>query len=181
MKAYDIALDENNKLEINLYGVDVVRNGKDCAYQFDYVETIPVNEESIKPWILDLRQKGFFSVSKIRTNDFMVDEGNLLYAYRSIFLPLGHKLLEKVYDEVNAYGICHIFIYITYVNVDTGKLFTLKVNDLGIYSENLKEELTTNGFKYIGDSYLGNHLDKMDLVSSKPLILNKGKKKSKKK
>lgn len=177
MKAYDIVLDENNKLEINLYGVDVVGDRRESAYQFNCVESVPVNEENIRSWILSLRQRGFFSASKIVPNVFPVNEGNLLYSYRSIFLPLEHKLLEKVYDEVNVDGTLHMFIYITYVNVNTGKLFTLKINDLSEYSEDLKEELEINGFKCIGDSYLGNHLNEMDSVGVRPFALNKRKKK----
>lgn len=176
MRAYDIALDENNKLEINLYGVDVVRNERDYAYKFDYVESIPVDEDNIKSWIFSLREKGFFSASKVVSNDFMVDEGNLLYAYRSIFLPLEHKLLEKVFDFVYVDGTIHIFIYITYVNVNSGKLSTLRVNDL-VLSSDVISKLTNSGFKYIGESYLFRHLDKMEQVGSRPFVLNKRKKK----
>ena len=65
-----------------------------------------------------------------------------------------HKLLEKIYTEtIDHNNICKIETYITYVHMKTGDIFTMKVANLGVHSDELIKTLKENGYKYITDSY----------------------------
>jgi len=171
MKTYDIVLDDNNELAIDVYSAKTVRDGKEANYLYGIFAT----PEDIRKYISDLRKEGAFSLTRLQPTDFRIIDGSIPYNIQSLILPLRHKLLEKVYDEVIIDGVCHVFTHVTYINVYTGEIFSLKVNDLGIYSEELESSLEENGYKHIGSSFLGKYLDGINSQKNMPHVLNRRK------
>lgn len=174
MKTYDININENNELVIDLYNVNIRREGKNSFYDYNLLQSFLTTPEDISTKILNLSQENnVFSSIRINPTDFHLDEGNAFYTLYSNILPLKNKLLEKVYDEVIIDVVCHIFLYVTYINVFTGEISAIKVNDLGIYSQELESYLEKKGYKYIPNSFLGNYLNNLDSQKSKPFVLNR--------
>lgn len=173
MKAYDIVLTAENTIEVNTYDVEVYRDKeKNPFYHFEFINSQKVENVNSLPEIIEsLKQNNYFSISKLKPTSFNLEEGSVLYNLRALALPYNNKLLEKVYSEVVIDGMCHVFVYVTYVNVLTGELFALKANDLGMYSKELEENLERKGYKYITNSLLSY----FELQDKKPFSLNRKK------
>ena len=141
MNAYDIVLTDNNKLQVIRYSVELLRNkeNKDF-YHFDFIDSQDIGDFNNLPAIIqNLKQGDYFCLSRLEPTSFILEEGSAVYNMRALLLPYGNKLLDKVYNEVIINGICHVFVYVVYVNYNSGELFVVKVNDMGIYSEELEK------------------------------------------
>lgn len=176
MLAYDIILNENNDLEVETYNVNLERDkDNNSFYTFEVMGRTAVSPQDLPKVIEDLRKKDYFSLTRLKPTAFGFEEGSIPYLMRSVILPIRNKLLEKVYYETIIDGICHIVLYVTYVNVNTGEIFALKANDLGIYSEELEAKVESREFKHINSSFLGTYANKMDSAKQKPLALTRKK------
>lgn len=174
MNAYDIVLTDDNKLQIVTYSVELTR--KEEKYYFDFISSQDVDDFNNLPAIIqDLKQRDYFCVSRLEPTGFILEEGSAFYNMRALLLPYGNKLLDKVYNEVIINGICHVFVYAVYVNYNSGELFVVKVNDMGIYSEELEKELEDYGYKFIGNSLLNSYISDIDLTKSKAVSLSRVK------
>ena len=177
MNAYDIVLTDNNKLQVIRYSVELLRNkeNKDF-YHFDFIDSQDIGDFNNLPAIIqNLKQGDYFCLSRLEPTSFILEEGSAVYNMRALLLPYGNKLLDKVYNEVIINGICHVFVYVVYVNYNSGELFVVKVNDMGIYSEELEKELEDYGYKFIGNSLLGSYISDIDLTKSKAVSLSRVK------
>jgi len=177
MNAYDIVLTDDNKLEIIRYSVELIRDKENNAfYHFDFVDSQDVEDFNNLPTIIqNLKQRNYFCVSRLEPTSFILEEGSAFYNMRALLLPYGNKLLDRVYDEVIINGICHVFVYVVYVNYNTGELFVVKANDMGIYSENLESNLEDYGYKFIRNSLLANYISDIDLTKAKAVSLSRVK------
>lgn len=174
-QTYDIILNEYNQLEVKLYQVDLIREGKKAFYRFTLINSISVMNDNLEEIVKTLKLKNAISIIRFDDSDFSCEFSNSRYALYSLFLPMQHQLLEKVFDEVIIDNCCYINVYVTYVNVNTGKISSLKVKDFGLFAEEKEEQLKRLGFKHISNSYLGNHLDEMNSFSNKPFQLKRRK------
>lgn len=174
-RAYEIIVNKDNQLEVNLYKVELIREDNNSFYSFTLLNTIPVLDGHLKPIIKKLKEKNYISTTRFKASNFACPYSNSKYAIHSLILPIHHQLLEKVFDEVIIDNMCYINLYITYVNVNTGEVKSLKVGELGVQNEAKETMLEQLGFKYIPDSYLGNYLDEMDSYNKKPFELKRRK------
>ena len=157
MNAYDIVLTDDNKLEVCTYSVELVRDKENNTfYSFNVIDSYFVDDfNNLQVIIENLIQQNYFCVSRLEPTSFILNEGNAFYNMRALLLPYENKLLDKVYNEVILDGICHVFVYVVYVNFNTGELFVVKANDMGLYSEKLEKELDIKLqeiIKLIGDA-----------------------------
>lgn len=174
--AYDIVVNEENNLEVNIYKVDLIREGKKTFYRFSFIKSIPVLNGELNPIIKKLKVNDVVSIIRFKDSDFSCEFSNTKYSYQSFFLSTNHQMLEKVFDEVIMDNICYIHIYITYVNVNNGEVKALKMDDFGQFTEEKETILKQLGFKHIANSYLGNYLDKINTSNKKPFTLKRRKK-----
>ena len=174
MNAYDIVLTDDNKLQVVTYSVELTRNEE--KYYFDFISSQDVDDFNNLPAIIqNLKQENYFCVSRLEPTSFILEEGSAFYNMRALLLFYGNKLLDKVYNEVIINGICHVFVYAVYVNYNSGELFVVKANDMGIYSEELEKGLEDYGYKFIGNSLLNSYISDIDLTKSKRVSLSRVK------
>ncbi len=155
---------------MGIYKTKIINEGKKSFYHFEFVEGIVCDFDNIKDVLWGLQVDNAISINKIRKDNFAINKADLNYNWRSLFLEMRNQLLEKVIVEING----NIYIYITYINVFTGEIKALKASKVGMYSEELKNELLFMGYKNIEDSFLGNFVDMLSL-RARPLCLERKK------
>ena len=69
-------------------------------------------------------------------------------------MHLSHKIkiLEKVYTDYIIDNINYILTYMVYIDLDTGLIKNLYLGNLGMYNENIINDLINRGYTYISDS-----------------------------
>ncbi|MCM1053195.1 MAG: hypothetical protein NC483_04410 [Ruminococcus sp.] len=177
MLTYDIRINELNLLEVGVYKATLVHEDKKAYYHFDFVRGIIVDMDTIKDVIWDLQTDNAVSINSFRNGDFSIETSDIIFFWRSLFLASRHQVLEKVAVDVVDNDISYIYTYVTYVNVDNGEIKAVRVGNAGMYSENLKEELSSKGFKNVGESFLGNYMSAIN-SGSRPFRLERKKDKS---
>ncbi len=156
-QVYDVILNGANEISIKKYHVvdeaqvnsqgrrEVMRN-----FSYDGFEM----PEDLSSRINELREEGFIDMNQFYCATFDVSSPNPFVNAKIMLLGAHHKLLEKIYTEtIDHNNICKIETYITYVHMKTGDIFTMKVANLGVHSDELIKTLKENGYKYITDSY----------------------------
>lgn len=176
---YDIIVNDNNELQLNLYNVSLinrrVNKKKISFYSFELISENVLDISSLPSCIEKLRKEKITSKSSYTPSDFLALAGGVKNSFRALLLPISHKLLEQIYDEVIIDNVCYIYLYITYVNVKTGEVKALKISDFGSYSLEKEEYLNQSGYKHIGSSFLGHYLDTFNSKEEKPFSLTRKK------
>lgn len=178
-KTYDIVINANNELQLDLYDVSlvnkIVNNKYSSYYSFKLTNEIVLDEISLSEYIEELKKESIKSIIRYIPSDFLTLAGGIKNSFRALLLPFSYELLEQVYDEVIIDNVCYIHLYITYVNVRTGEIKALKTKDFGSYSLEKEEFLKQSGYKHIGNSFLGNYLDTLNSKEEKPFSLSRKK------
>ena len=178
-QVFDVVVNENNQLQIDLYKVELNRRNKEQKqdyYRFTLLDSLPMEVDHISDTIQSLNEQGIQSYIEYDPSNFFIPLVNVGYSFRALTLPFSHELLETVYDEVIIDDICYLYLYITYINVKTGEVKALKVNNMGMFSFEKEKLLKECGYKHIGSSFLGNFLITMNSKEEKPFSLNRRKK-----
>lgn len=143
--AYDVHLNSNSELMIAKYKVSdeslETSRGKAQTYRnYDYIGVeIPLNIEDK----LDLlRQEGYMPINKFQPASFDVATENPLVSIKLLLLGYQHQILEKFYKVGSGYDYS-IYAYITYINMNSGKVSIMKI---GNYSIDALNELEKDGY-----------------------------------
>lgn len=174
---YDIVLNDDNKIDIVFYKVNLVNVGKKSYYEFVHVNTMTVEDYDL-PVIMEnvVNISGMVSMTKFRASNFNCMAEGFTNTIRSLYFPLYYSLLEKSFCEDVIDGVCHIITYATFVDVRTGEIKTIKIKDLGMTNEEKVEDLLAHGFKDINNSYLRKFIWAIDTNLTKPISLTRLKK-----
>ena len=153
-KYYDIIKDENN-YHVHIYKEEIVnkRNkGKIDSYRaFTLLDDI--YPDDLEKCIKELKSLGYLNGSKVIPEDY---EGILINnpIVKLKLMHLSHKIkiLEKVYTDYIIDNINYILTYMVYIDLDTGLIKILYLGNLGIYNDNMINDLINRGYTYISDS-----------------------------
>lgn len=159
-QVYDIELNNANVISVLKYRVEDVSTyveGKSKTERHflfkgaDYPENL---EEAVEI----LQNNGYIDMQSFASDN--IDEMFLNTVVRLKLMLMGrnYKLLEKYYQEEIVDNMCILDKYITYVHMQTGKIATMKVASLGLYTPKKKVELDKAGYKPVQASFYYQHL-----------------------
>ncbi len=169
---YDIEL-INKKLAIKIYLSGTkkeVKQGKmETIRTYEHLRTFYSSD--LPKDIEILKSKGYMDANKFFHEDFLsqVVSNKMLLTYKLMLLGHHNKILEKAYDIKIIDGMNYIVTYISYVNMNTGVEYVMPLGILGKFDEKMVRILEDKGYKYISDTELMNHLNKL----SKPFVLKR--------
>ncbi len=147
--AYDIHLNSNNELMIAKYKVydETIENrsGKKQSYRhYDYLGVdIPSNIEEA---LYELREENYLPMTRFRQNNFNVEVKNPLVYTKLMLLGFHHQILEKFYSLGHGYDNFDITTYITYINMNTGKVSFMEVGKYWAYDRRKIKLLEDEGY-----------------------------------
>lgn len=151
-RAYDISLKDENVLSILKYEVVDERDGRDV-----YRSSKLIGEGDTKDLPAALRklqdEEGYLPINRFYASELIGESSNPLVQAKLILLSRNHKVLEKYYQEVHMDDISYLLIYLTLVNMDTGEISSLKIEDLGLCNEKKIELLKQDGYRHIDESF----------------------------
>ena len=152
---YDIELNAANALTVLKYVVEdilKIENGRYIPYRtFKFVDAVYPND--IESTIQTLQQSGYIDVNHFCIPNMLATSINPLVQTKLMLLGKNHKLLEKYYQEKVVNNVCFLEGYITYINMKSGEVSTMKVGNYGIYAEEKLKLLENSGYKHVSESY----------------------------
>ncbi len=154
MNLYDIKLDNNKNVYLELLTIDIVtsyNNGRnEKCYNVKSVEReYPVD---LKERIKYLKAIGFRSVISLFPRAFDVQCGNVIDMMMVNMLERKHILLDKVYDDKTVVeGMNVTTTYIHYINPETGVEYA---KTIGARNDITSEDLQNSGYTPIENSIL---------------------------
>lgn len=150
-RAYDVVLSETNDFIILKYVIsDEERIDKQGSHRYyrTFRNLMPEMPNDISSRIQELRNEGFIEFNRFQQDmDFDVFSPNPFVDFKINFLKREHKILEKFYQEEVVDNLCLIGTFISYINMISGQVSTLKLRNYGLYSRELEEELEKDGYK----------------------------------
>ncbi len=145
--AYDVYLSSNQELLIAKYQVvdknTVDQNGKRQvmrSYTFMEIE----RPDDIEARIKELLHGGYFPINRFKGVSFDADYKNVVVYVKLMLLAKDHRLLEKYY-QVRSGDENNLDVYISYINMNTGKISSLKVCSYP-NNEEVIHTLKSNGY-----------------------------------
>lgn len=172
---YDIKLNDNNDLEVTVYSVAIIHEGKRAYYHYEFISSSITDIINVIDVINDLKAQNIVSINVFGEANFSVKPHDINYSIRSFLLPFRNQMLEKVYvGMVDELGMSVIYTYVTYIDVNTGEIKALRTSKAGVDNEDLRNNLTELGFKEIHNSLLYNYIE---CINSGPKAISLTRKK----
>lgn len=136
--AYDIHLNSNNELMIAKYKVydeNVEGNyGKIESFRrYNYVGVEVPQDITLR--ISELKQEEYLPMNRFRPVSFDVEAKNPLIYAKLMILGLNHQILEKFYSLGYGYDDMDLTTYITYINMNTGKVSSMEIGRYKVYDD----------------------------------------------
>lgn len=154
-RAYDVVLNDANALTVMKYRVEdalKIENGRYIPYRlFHFIDVEYPNNLAFT--LQELQNSGFIDVNQFQIPNMLAVSTNPLVQTKLMLLGRNHKLLEKYYQEKIVNDVCHLEGYITYVNMKTGEVSTMKVGNYGVYADEKIRVLEETGYKHVSASY----------------------------
>ena len=145
--AYDIHLNNFNQLVIAKYRIsessELVKGKPESNYKYEYLGF--ELHEDIEKRLVELYREGYLPINKFRNVSFDVDIRSPLVFAKLLLLGLNHQLLEKFYRIGSGYDY-DVTAYITYINMITGEISSMKVGNYGAFSDEKIKELEDWGY-----------------------------------
>lgn len=149
---YDIVLDENGQIRVDIYETRIEIEEKERRYVHEFKKS--EYYENLENAIALLRGWHYLGMNSFSPNMWDIASKNPLVTIKMILLSKQHKILEKVYDDHTIIdGVISITKYIYYVNMQTGKEMVMNIG-VEKYSEKNICSLQAEGFKPIENSIL---------------------------
>lgn len=136
--AYDIHLNSDNELMIAKFKVydETVENNQGKIKSFRHYDYVGVEvPQDIKLRLSELKQQEYLPMNKFRPVSFDFETKNPLIYAKLMLLGLNHQILEKFYSLGHGYDNMDLTTYITYVNMNTGKIASMEVERFKVYDD----------------------------------------------